>query len=287
MSDSVIFESVGVVGAGTMGHGIAQVCAMVGSKVTLYDIDGDAVDRGLSAIKANLDKGVVRGKLSQDLAESTLGNLSGTTEMSLLADNADLIVEAAPERLDLKQSIFLQAEQYAPESSVFATNTSSLSVAKIASVLGDPSRLIGTHFFNPVHIMKLLELVTHDGTRPEVLSRLQDYGALLGKEVITVRDFPGFASSRLGICLGMEAIRMVEQGVASVENIDRAMSVGYGHPMGPLKLTDLVGLDVRMHIGEYLAKELNNPSFEPPALMREMVASGKLGKKSGQGFYSW
>jgi 3-hydroxybutyryl-CoA dehydrogenase len=260
---------------------------MVNSKVTLYDIDSDAVDRGLAAVKANLEKGVARGKLSSELAETALANLSGTTEMALLAEGADLIVEAAPERLELKQSIFQNAEQYAPDSAVFATNTSSLSVAKIASVLADPSRVIGTHFFNPVHIMKLLEVVTHDGTSPTVLSRVQEYGVLLGKEVITVRDFPGFASSRLGICLGMEAIRMVEQGVASAEDIDRAMSVGYRHPMGPLKLTDLVGLDVRMHIGEYLAKELNNPSFEPPALMREMVAAGRLGKKSGQGFYSW
>ena len=287
MSDTVVFENVGVVGAGTMGHGIAQVCAMVGSQVTLYDINGEAVDRGLASIKGNLEKGVARGKLSDELAEATLSNLSGTTDMSLLAGNSDLVVEAAPERLDLKQSIFKEAEQYAPESAVFATNTSSLSVAKIASVLIDPSRVIGTHFFNPVHIMKLLEVVTHEGTSDEVLLRVQKYGVLLGKEVITVRDFPGFASSRLGICLGMEAIRMVEQGVASAEDIDRAMSVGYRHPMGPLKLTDLVGLDVRMHIGEYLAKELNNPSFEPPALMREMVAAGKLGKKSGQGFYSW
>jgi len=287
MSDTVVFNRVGVVGAGTMGHGIAQVCAMVGSMVTLYDIDGAAVDKGLAAVKTNLEKGVARGKLSQELAEKTLGNLSGTTEIELLADDADLVFEAAPERLDLKQSIFQEVEKHAPDSAVMATNTSSLSVSKIASVLSDPSRLIGTHFFNPVHIMKLLEIVTHDGTSPSVLSRVQQYGELLGKEVITVRDFPGFASSRLGICLGMEAIRMVEQGVASAEDIDRAMSVGYRHPMGPLKLTDLVGLDVRMQIGEYLAKELNNPSFEPPALMREMVAAGNLGKKSGKGFYSW
>jgi 3-hydroxybutyryl-CoA dehydrogenase len=162
-----------------------------------------------------------------------------------------------------------------------------LSIGGIALPLADPGRVIGMHFFNPVPIMALLELVVSDQTRPEVLDAARAFGARIGKETITVRDMPGFATSRLGVCLGMEAIRMVEQGVASAEDIDKAMVLGYRHPVGPLRLTDMVGLDVRVNIGEHLARALNNPAFEPPALMRQMVAEGKLGQKSGQGFYRW
>jgi 3-hydroxybutyryl-CoA dehydrogenase len=280
-------EKVGVIGAGTMGHGIAQVCAMAGCEVVLYDLGENLVETGLSKIRANLAKGVDRGKVDATQAEGTLSRLSGTVLLAEVARGADLLVEAVPEKLALKQKLFSSLEQHAPESAIFATNTSSLSIAGIASVLSDPGRVIGMHFFNPVHIMKLLEVVVHEGGREEVLTAVKALGARIGKEVITVHDFPGFATSRLGVCLGMEAIRMVEQGVASAEDIDKAMVLGYRHPVGPLKLTDMVGLDVRMHIGEYLARELGNAAFEPPALMREMVARGHLGKKSGQGFYDW
>ncbi len=279
-------EKVGVIGAGTMGHGIAQVCAMAGCDVVLYDIGEALVDTGLARIRSNLAKGVERGKVDTAQAEGALARLNGTVLLQEVAA-ADLVVEAVPEKLELKQKIFSSLEAHAPETAIFATNTSSLSVAGIASVLSDPGRVIGMHFFNPVHIMKLLEVVVHEGGREEVLEAVKVLGARIGKEVITVRDFPGFATSRLGVCLGMEAIRMVEQGVASAEDIDKAMVLGYRHPVGPLKLTDMVGLDVRMHIGEYLAKELSNASFEPPALMRELVAQGHLGKKSGRGFYDW
>jgi len=197
------------------------------------------------------------------------------------------VVEAVPEKLALKQSLFRQISAHAPEGCVLGTNTSSLSVARIAEAVPDPDRMVGLHFFNPVHIMKLLEVITHDGTGEDVVDRIRAFGAEIGKECIYVRDFPGFATSRLGVALGMEAIRMLEQGVASAEDIDAAMVLGYRHPVGPLKLTDMVGLDVRQHIGEYLAQELDNPAFSPPALMCQMVAEGKLGKKSGQGFYSW
>lgn len=280
-------NKVGVIGAGTMGHGIAQVCAMAGCDVILQDINSEVLQRGLGHIKANLDKGVSKGKVDAELAEASLTRITGTNDLEELAADADLIVEAVPERLALKQELFRQVEALAPEAAIFGTNTSSLSIAAIASVLQDPGRVIGMHFFNPVHIMKLLELVRHDGTHEEVCSRIQKFGERIGKEVIMVRDFPGFATSRLGVCLGMEAIRMVEQGVASAEDIDKAMVLGYRHPVGPLKLTDMVGLDVRLHIGEYLAETLGNSAFEPPALMREMVAEGKLGKKSGRGFYEW
>jgi 3-hydroxybutyryl-CoA dehydrogenase len=270
-----------------MGHGIAQVAAQAGCEVVLQDLTEDAVAAGLAKIKANLEKGVARGKVAPEDLEATLARVSGTPSLEAVADQADLLVEAIPEKIELKQGLFSKLQDLAPEHAIFGTNTSSLSVAGIAGVLRDPSRVIGMHFFNPVHIMKLLELIVHDGTRADVTADVTAFGARIGKQVITVRDVPGFATSRLGVCLGMEAIRMVEQGVASPEDIDKAMVLGYRHPVGPLKLTDMVGLDVRMHIGEYLAGALGNPAFEPPALMRQMVAEGRLGKKSGRGFYEW
>jgi 3-hydroxybutyryl-CoA dehydrogenase len=286
MADNT-FENVAVIGAGTMGHGIAQVCAMAGMEVRLFDLADSALQNGLDKVHANLDKGVDRGKVAPENRDAALQRLAGTTDLDVAVDGADLVIEAVPEKLELKQSLFLSIEALVGDSTVLGTNTSSLSVAKIGAVLEHPARLIGLHFFNPVHIMKLLEVISHPGTSTEVIDKIKTFGTEIGKECIFVQDFPGFATSRLGVCLGMEAIRMMEQGVASAEDIDAAMVLGYRHPVGPLKLTDMVGLDVRMHIGEYLAKELGNPAFEPPALMREMVEAGRLGKKSGKGFYDW
>ena len=283
----ITFENVAIIGAGTMGHGIAQVCAMSGMEVRLFDLADDALQRGLDKVHANLDKGVDRGKVSEALRDETLMRLAGTTELETAVDGADLVVEAVPERLALKQELFGRVEELVDHDTVLGTNTSSLSVAKIGEALQHPDRLVGLHFFNPVHIMKLLEVISHAGTSDAVIEKIQSFGVEIGKESIYVKDFPGFATSRLGVCLGMEAIRMFEQGVASAADIDAAMVLGYRHPVGPLKLTDMVGLDVRMHIGEYLAQELGNAAFEPPQLMREMVREGRLGKKSGSGFYDW
>lgn len=281
------FENVAIIGAGTMGHGIAQVCAMSGMEVRLFDLAEPALQSGLDKVHANLDKGVARGKVTESLRDETLMRLAGTTDLQTAVDGADLVVEAVPEILELKRKLFTDVEALVDDHTVLGTNTSSLSVAKIAEVLKRPQQVVGLHFFNPVHIMKLLEVITHPGTAPEVIEQIRSFGDEIGKESIYVKDFPGFATSRLGVCLGMEAIRMLEQGVASAADIDAAMVLGYRHPVGPLKLTDMVGLDVRMHIGEYLAAELGNAAFEPPALMRELVAAGKLGKKSGSGFYDW
>ncbi len=280
------FSTVGIVGAGTMGHGIAHVCAAAGQTVVLYDVDEARVEAGLKKVSDNLQKGVEKGKVTAEDRASTLAHLNGSTHLRDLA-GCDIVVEAVPERIQLKQELFRSLDAILAPEAVLATNTSSLSVAAIASAVADPSRVIGTHFFNPVHIMALLEVVVHPGTRADVRERTLAWGVAIGKECITVKDFPGFATSRLGVCLGMEAIRMVEQGVASAEDIDKAMVLGYRHPIGPLRLTDMVGLDVRLAIGEYLAGELKNTAFSPPALMRRMVAEGKLGAKSGQGFYSW
>lgn len=279
------FQRIGVVGAGTMGHGIAHVCALAGQDVLLFDVDEGRVQDALGKVRGNLDKGVEKGKVAAAHRDAAVARLRGVSRLEALA-GCDLVVEAVPERMALKTDLFRRLGEIAPEA-VHATNTSSLSVGAIAAADPRPERVIGTHFFNPVHIMSLLEIVVHDGTDPGVLEDVRAWGARIGKECIVVRDRPGFATSRLGVCLGMEAIRMVEQGVASPEDIDKAMVLGYRHPVGPLRLTDMVGLDVRMNIGEYLARELRNPAFEPPALMRQMVAEGKLGQKSGAGFYRW
>ena len=281
------FSNVAIVGAGTMGHGIAQVCAMAGMEVRLFDLSDDALQRGLDHVHGNLDKGVSRGKVSEELRDETLMRLAGSTVLETAVDGADLVIEAVPEVLSLKQELFATIEPLVDEGTVFGTNTSSLSVGAIAGVLARPESVVGLHFFNPVHIMKLLEVITHPTTAEDVVGRVRAFGAEIGKDCIYVKDFPGFATSRLGVCLGMEAIRMLEQGVASAQDIDTAMVLGYRHPVGPLKLTDMVGLDVRLHIGEYLARELNNSAFEPPQLMRDMVDDGRLGKKSGRGFYDW
>jgi 3-hydroxybutyryl-CoA dehydrogenase len=279
-------RSIAVLGAGTMGHGIAHIAAAAGYQVRLRDIDAGAVDRGLDRIRANLSKGVELGKLSPAERDGALARIHGTTDLAAACTGADVVVEAAPEILAVKQQIFTEVAAVAPAHALLASNTSSLSVAAIASVVPGPGRVVGMHFFNPVHLMKLVEVVRHPGTDAAALVCAVALAERMGKTAITVNDAPGFASSRLGIALGLEAIRMVEQGVASPADIDTAMKLGYGHPMGPLELTDLVGLDVRLAIADYLSGELG-PSFQPPALLRAKVAEGKLGKKSGEGFYRW
>jgi 3-hydroxybutyryl-CoA dehydrogenase len=279
-------RTVVVLGAGTMGHGIAQVAAMAGFQVVLQDIAPDLVDRGLARIQANLDQGVARGKVTAEARAEAMARLTGTTDVSQAASRADVVIEAVPERLDLKRDIFTAVARAASPRALLATNTSSLSIAAIAGSVSSPGRVVGMHFFNPVHLMKLVEVVTHDRALPAAVSLARAVGARLGKTPIVVKDVPGFASSRLGLILGLEAMRMVEAGVASAADIDTAMKLGYGHPMGPLELTDLVGLDVRLSIAEYLQKEIG-PHFEPPAILRDKVAAGKLGKKTGEGFYRW
>ncbi len=277
-----------VVGAGTMGHGIAQIAAQAGCAVSLYDVTPDAVRAGLAAIEANLARAVEKGKVTPEAKTETLARLSAApTDLSAAAREADLVVEAVPERLDLKKEIFRALGAAARDGAILATNTSSLPVAEIAKASGVPDRVLGMHFFNPVPVMPLLEIVRTDATAPGLVDEVKAIGERLGKSVIVVRDSPGFATSRLGLALGLEAIRMVEEGVASAADIDTAMELGYRHPMGPLRLTDLVGLDVRLGIAEHLARALDDRRFAPPPLLRRLVAEGKLGKKTGEGFYRW
>ena len=281
------FQTVAVLGAGTMGAGIAQVCAQAGASVILQDVSDAFVAKGLERVRAFLQQGVDKGKVTADTRDQVLARITTTTDRVAAARAADLMVEAVPEQLELKNRLFRELAGITTPTCVLASNTSSLSLQKVFADVAGPERCIGMHFFNPVPLMKLLELVRTGATSQSTIDAVTTFARQLGKEPILVVDSPGFASSRLGVCLGLEAIRMLEAGVASAEDIDKAMVLGYGHPMGPLKLTDLVGLDVRLAIADYLRGELGLAGFEAPALMRRMVAEGKLGKKSGQGFYAW
>jgi 3-hydroxybutyryl-CoA dehydrogenase len=279
-------ETIGVIGAGTMGHGIAQVAAAAGYRVLLCDVDRESLVRGISGIERNLAKGIQLGKLTEDDRDATLQHIRGTTQLTEIA-TADLIIEAAPEQLKLKQELLREVEAASGEDFIFATNTSSLSITEIAKASQRPERVVGLHFFNPVHLMRLVEIVVGKATGDDTVGKVREVCRRLRKEPIVVNDVPGFASSRLGVVLGLEAMRMLEQGVASAHDIDTAMELGYNHPMGPLKLTDHVGLDIRLNIAEYLYRALGSETFRPPEVLRRLVKEGKLGKKTGEGFYNW
>jgi 3-hydroxybutyryl-CoA dehydrogenase len=279
-------RTLGVIGAGTMGHGIAHVAALMGLQVHLYDAMRGAARAGIAKITRNLDKGVELGKVLQADRDAALTRIMAFDEMVPACAHVDCVIEAAPEQLDLKCEIFAALDTIGSPHALFATNTSSLPITEIANSLRDPSRFVGMHFFNPVHVMKLVEVVRHRGSAPAAVALAVALAEKLGKTPIVVTDSPGFASSRLGLALGLEAMRMVEQDVASATDIDTAMKLGYGHPMGPLELTDLVGLDVRLGVAEYLSSAVG-PAFTPPDILRNKVADGKLGKKTSEGFYRW
>ena len=279
--------TIAVIGAGTMGHGIAQVAAQAGYSVRLSDALAGAAQSGLARVRKNLDGAVERGKLTRAERDAALERIAVTDDVLEAARGADLVVEAVPEDLELKRDLFARLDAAVPDAALLATNTSALSVAAIAAATRQPARVLGMHFFNPVHLMKLVEVVTHAGTAPESAAMAAAVVRRLGKEPIVVRDSPGFASSRLGLALGLEAMRMLEEGVASAVDIDRAMTLGYNHPVGPLRLTDLVGLDVRLSIARYLRRTLSDERFGPPPILERLVSEGKLGRKTGQGFFPW
>ncbi|QCP89927.1 3-hydroxyacyl-CoA dehydrogenase family protein [Haloarcula marismortui] len=277
---------VAILGAGTMGHGIAQVSAMAGHDVSLRDIEADIVDDGLTAIESNLEEGIAREKVTESTAEATIDRLKGTTSLEEAVTGADLVVEAVPEEMAIKHETLTAVESHVDPATLIASNTSSLSLTEIASVLDYPERAIGLHFFNPVHIMALVEIVVAEQTSAETIARAREFVNGIDKTPVEVADAPGFASSRLGVSLGVEAMRMVQEGVATPQDIDTAMELGYNHPMGPIELGDVVGLDVRLDILEYLRDELGE-RFRPPQILKRKVRAGKLGKKSGEGFYVW
>ena len=284
---TMTIQRVAVIGAGTMGAGIAQVCAQAGWKTNLYDAFSEGLERGMERIEAFWEKGIARGKTTNEQREEWSAMLTPVSDLAEAVGEADLVIEAVPEIPELKHSIFAQLDEFAPPHAVLGTNTSSLSIADIAAVTNRPEQVIGMHFFNPVPIMKLLEVVQHDRTSQTTIATAQSAGAAMGKTSILVRDIPGFATSRLGVVLGNEAIRMLADGVASAKDIDTAMVLGYKHPMGPLALTDLVGLDVRRDILLNLQRSFNDDAYAPHPLLERLVSEGRLGKKTGKGIYDW
>jgi len=272
---------VGVVGGGRMGAGIAQVFAVAGARVTIVEEGAAAAAAARERVAAGLARAAERGKLLQ-----TPGGVLERIDFGPVPPTAELVVEAVPEDAGLKARVLAAAEAVVGGDAVLATNTSSLSIGGLAEALARPERLVGMHFFNPVPASDLVEVVVGPRTADAVRDLAAAWVGALGKTAVVVRDSPGFATSRLGVLLGLEAIRMLEEGVADAAAIDRAMELGYRHPMGPLRSTDLVGLDVRLAIAEHLQRELGE-RFAPPRLLRDKVARGELGRKTGQGFYAW
>ncbi len=276
---------VAVIGGGRMGAGIAQVFAAAGSVVCLVERDPAAAAASRDRVAMGLLRAAEKGVLTES-ADSVLERLLLLDDLSALSIDTDLVVEAVPEDAALKVRVLAAAEHTVGEQAVLASNTSSLSITGLADGLRRPERFLGLHFFNPVPVSKLVEIVTSPLTADPVREAARSWVAGLGRSEVVVRDSPGFATSRLGVLLGLEAIRMLEEGVADAAAIDRAMELGYRHPMGPLRSTDLVGLDVRLAIAEHLHRELGE-RFAPPRLLRDKVARGELGRKAGQGFFTW
>jgi len=277
-------DHLAVVGAGTMGAGIAQLALQQGFRVTLRDVEADIVREGRESVRDGLETAEADGYV--DDAGALLDRLETTTDVTALT-GADAGVEAVVEDVDVKKQVFRDLEATLGDDALLCTNTSSLSVTEIASSVDDPGRVVGTHFFNPPVKMRLLEVVRGHRTTERTVERAEALGAALGRETVTVEDVPGFATSRLGVALGMEAARMVQEGVASAEDIDTAMRLGYNFPVGPLELGDRVGWDVRVDVGEYLAEELGREVYRPPQNVKRMIRAGDYGTKSGRGFYEY
>lgn len=283
---SVEVHTIAVLGSGTMGRGIAHVAALGGFATRLYDVAETAIASARAAIGRDLRKGVALGKVAADDAVSALARLSCTTELAAAVEGADLVIEAVPESLALKIDLFVASARYAPAEALFASNTSALSITELGAATGRPERFAGMHFFNPAHVMRLVELVRGLETSEATLASLAAVSRSMGKEVVTVRDVPGFATSRINALIGNEAFRMLEAGVASAEDLDTAVKLGLNHPMGPFEMVDLVGLDVRLAILEHLHATLGE-AFRPTTLHRQYVKAGRLGRKSGRGVHRY
>lgn len=280
-------KNIVVIGAGTMGNGIAHTFAQKGFQVKLVDVSDEALQKGLKTITANLDRMIAKGNLSDEEKTGTLRQISTFTKLEDAAGDADLIVEAATENLDLKLKIFKQMDELAPENCILATNTSSISITKIASVTSRPEKVIGMHFMNPVPIMKLVEIIKGYSTSKETFDEIFEMSKTLGKVPTEVNDYPGFVANRILMPMINEAIETLYNGVAGVEEIDTVMKLGMAHPMGPLQLADFIGLDVCLAILNVMYDGFKNPKYAPNPLLVNMVTAGKLGVKSGEGFYNY
>ena len=280
-------NKIGVIGAGTMGNGIAHVFAMKGYTVSLMDINSEALDKALKTISKNLDRMVAKERISETDKENALKNISITTEMEKGLKGCDLVVEAATERVELKLKIFKHMDELCDPNTILASNTSSISITKIAAVTSRPDKVIGMHFMNPVPVMKLVEVIRGYSTSDEVCQTVMDLSKKLGKVPVEVNDYPGFVANRILMPMINEAIYSLYEGVAGVEEIDTVMKLGMAHPMGPLQLADFIGLDVCHSILNVLHDGFGNPKYAPCPLLVNMVTAGKLGRKSGEGFYAY
>jgi len=279
-------KKVGVVGCGTMGNGIVIVCAQSGYQVVVSEINDQLLNKGLASINSFLTKSVEKGKLSQPDRDSALARIKGTTNTQDFSD-CDLVIAAAVENMDLKKKIFAEVDKICPKHTILATNTSCLSIIDIAMATSRPDKVLGLHFMNPVPIMKLLEIVRTIATSDETLDTGRTFGASLGKTVVLAKDTPGFIVNFLLMPFLLNAMRMLDAGVASREDIDTAINLGLGHPMGPLTLADLIGLDTILFVVSAIYEELKDPQYAPPPLLRKMVTAGWLGRKTGKGFYEY
>ena len=280
-------KKIAVIGAGTMGNGIAHVFAQAGFKVNLVDISQEALDRAISIIQKNMDRQIAKGRLSEEEKNQSLGNITSYTEMETALSDRELIVEAATENDDLKLKIFSDIDAYSPDDAIMATNTSSISITKIAAATKHPNKVIGMHFMNPVPIMKLVEVINGFSTEKTVTEKTIEVTKSLGKIPISVNDYPGFIANRILMPMINEAIIALFEGVAGVKEIDNIMKLGMAHPMGPLQLADFIGLDVCFAILNVLYEGLGNPKYAPCPLLVNMVRAGHIGVKSGSGFYSY
>ncbi len=280
-------KKVAVIGAGQMGNGIAHVIAQSGIPVTLIDISEDALSAALDTISTNLDRQLAKERITEDDKKSTLDHISTTIDMAAGVSDVDLAIEAATENLELKLKIFAQLDQHAPDSAILATNTSSISITRIAAATNRPEKVIGMHFMNPVPVMKLVEIINGYATKPEVTKSIHDLSIQLGKVPCIAEDFPGFISNRILMPMINEAILALQEGVAGVESIDTIMKLGMAHPMGPLQLADFIGLDTCHSILEVLHEGFGDPKYAPAVTLTNMVAAGHLGKKTGEGFYKY
>jgi len=279
-------KKVGVIGCGTMGNGIVIVCAQSGYQVVVSEINDQLLNKGLASINSFLTKSVEKGKLSQPDRDSALARIKGTTNTQDFSD-CDLVIEAAVENMDLKKKIFAEVDKICPKHTILASNTSCLSIIDIAMATSRPDKVLGLHFMNPVPIMKLLEIVRTIATSDETLDTGRTFGASLGKTVVLAKDTPGFIVNFLLMPFLLNTIRMLDAGVASREDIDAAINLGLGHPMGPLTLADLIGLDTILFVVSAIYEELKDPQYAPPPLLRKMVTAGWLGRKTGKGFYEY
>lgn len=279
-------KKIAVLGAGTMGSGIAQVIAQAGYEVILRDIKEEYVDQGLKTIRKNLDRSVKKERITEDKKEDILENISGTTDVSHLSD-VDLVIEAVNEDMDLKKKIFKELDEVTKDEAILASNTSALSVTEIATVTSRPDKVMGVHFFNPVPVMKLVELIRSITTSDETFEKLESFIEELGKTAVEVNEAPGFVVNRILVPMINEAVFLLNEGVASAEDIDTAMKLGANHPIGPLALGDLIGLDVCLAIMETLHEEFGDSKYRPCPLLRKKVRAGQLGRKTGEGFYQY